>query len=563
MMLKYFKLNQISSKNARILISIMGLLAVIFVAIVISFESRLTKLQIASYEQKNIDQMKSSFSNEMINSMNIAKSLSTVDIFELPSPFTPNEYITYNNMRKQINSITQINEYISQVAIKNGSNNYTTDYGNTYDVIMQSKTQSLGKMGNMEFDNTVDFGYIINQSSSISNVSKIIFRINMTLISKRILSDTTEGRIQCVVDSDGVIVVSLRGSDIGKRIDEVYNTDFNSDCIAKRTSFSGKEYFFSSGKIENFDLYAVSFTDWNWYGGYTRQNILICIAIIIIFLLAIITVTLLISNITYKPFKKIASTIGIVEQDSMIKDNNQLNYIIQSIQKIKENNTALNESVVETLNELRAQQMIACQAQICPHFISNTLSAVNCISVSLLKDNNNEISLAVRNLAEILRSTLEVDTLITDIRNEINMTQKYIEILYLRYDKSFTVKWNVDENLLDYYIIKFSLQPIIENAASHAFTGMEKQQIIDINIFTNEGNIIVEITDNGIGIDAERLNKIRNNMNDFNNINSHNIGLKNVNHRIKLLYGNEYGLKIESIPRKGTKFSFSFPAELF
>ena len=309
------------------------------------------------------------------------------------------------------------------------------------------------------------------------------------------------------------------------------------------------------------DLYLVQVSRRDAYSK-NWQSFTILLSLALVVLVFVFLTTVLICDVTYRPFKKILDLLGYNQMNTINDETDaEYKYIIENIKKISEKNAMLDKQVNDSLEELRVQQMITCQSQICPHFIYNTLSAISSLSMIALKDRNNPITKSINNLAWILSETLNAEEKITTVRKEIEVSKIYIEILYTRYDNSFTVEWDVDERALDFYIIKFSLQPLIENAVKHAFEGTGENQKITVSIKIEEGVISVSVDDNGIGISPERLKEIEQGMNNFNTNSYKNVGLKNVNRRIKLIYGENYGLSVESKEGEGTRFNFTYPVD--
>ena len=153
------------------------------------------------------------------------------------------------------------------------------------------------------------------------------------------------------------------------------------------------------------------------------------------------------------------------------------------------------------------------------------------------------------------------------LKEEIQHIQNYIEIQRIRFEDKFNVTYSVPEELMGCRIIKFILQPIVENAILHGFESKRKKGCLDISATIEQAGLAIKVQDDGIGIpeqQLELLNAYINNMDD-NYIsrvdgNKRSIGLKNVNYRIKLTYGAKYGIWIASCINEGTSVILLLPA---
>ena len=164
-------------------------------------------------------------------------------------------------------------------------------------------------------------------------------------------------------------------------------------------------------------------------------------------------------------------------------------------------------------------------------------------------------------MSVLYKSTLNINEIFRTIREEIEFTECYLEILLIRRPNTFFVEWDIDEDIKDYSILKLSIQPLIENISNHAVGEGHEKINIKISI-KNFGELIrVIVSDNGVGIPPEKLAEIRRGISDFAT-SGKNLGIRNVNERLQLLYGEEYGINISSIVDKGTTCTFIFPKVL-
>lgn len=194
----------------------------------------------------------------------------------------------------------------------------------------------------------------------------------------------------------------------------------------------------------------------------------------------------------------------------------------------------------------------ALQSQIDPHFMYNTLSSVNWLART---GKCEEVSEIVISLGNLLRASISKTSVIL-LRDEIQILEDYINIQQYRYKDRAVFSIDIDESHYGYAVPRMILQPIVENAIKYGIE--EMLEICTISVYSKDDgeNIKIVVQDNGPGMDEEFLDRVRR----FEvQTNSTGIGLKNINDRLKILFGNEYGLIIESRKKVGTKVTVCIP----
>ncbi|NNG67278.1 histidine kinase [Caldanaerobacter subterraneus] len=207
------------------------------------------------------------------------------------------------------------------------------------------------------------------------------------------------------------------------------------------------------------------------------------------------------------------------------------NYMIRRIKEL------IQEVYLSKLREKEAE-LKALQAQINPHFLYNTLDSINWLAVI---NGIPDISKITNALASILRYSIDKGNSVTTIENELKYVKDYITIQKMRFKDRFEVYFDIEEEILSYKIIKLILQPIVENAIVHGLEDYEGKGEILIKGYFEDGTVVFEIANNGKPIDLDFVNKLLSSpTND-----EKSYGIQNVNERIKLYYGIEYGLFYE------------------
>ncbi|WP_148265311.1 sensor histidine kinase [Desulfosporosinus orientis] len=204
--------------------------------------------------------------------------------------------------------------------------------------------------------------------------------------------------------------------------------------------------------------------------------------------------------------------------------------------------------------ELRLELL---QAQINPHFIHNTLNAVKYLALLKGAEDIREI---IHSFNLLLRASISEARDFVSINEELELVDSYINIQRYRYDNDFQVLYNLDDCLERTQIPKLILQPIVENSLFHGIIPKDRKGTIKISIFAVRDKILISVIDDGVGIESDKLESIfSENLLQNSNKGFNNIGLKNINTRLKLYYGDDYTLQIESSVGKGTCVWFYIP----
>ena len=201
---------------------------------------------------------------------------------------------------------------------------------------------------------------------------------------------------------------------------------------------------------------------------------------------------------------------------------------------------------------LRKTELKALQAQINPHFLYNTLDS---ISWMCERGKNTEAVEMVGALAKLFRISISKGHELIPIRSEVQHAQSYLQIQSVRYRNQFAYRFEVDEDCLDFLCNKITLQPIIENAIYHGINGLVDEGEITIRVTSESEDILFIVEDNGVGMEPEQITEIFTQKPDG----KAGIGIKNVNDRLKIWFGERYGLHIESEPDCGTRVTVRMP----
>lgn len=198
-------------------------------------------------------------------------------------------------------------------------------------------------------------------------------------------------------------------------------------------------------------------------------------------------------------------------------------------------------------------------SQINPHFLYNTLETIR---MRAFCSGDRELASIVKKLGKIMRRNLEVSNQNVSFESELELVKNYLEIQELRFKGKVEHEFNIEVNAKKYNILPLLLQPIVENAFVHGLEGTKEKGKIIVSAFEDFGYLLVEISDNGCGMSRERLEFINDNLGKTNKKeNGHqSIGMGNINERIKIFYGDKYGIHVFSEVNVGTKVVLVLPA---
>lgn len=279
----------------------------------------------------------------------------------------------------------------------------------------------------------------------------------------------------------------------------------------------------------------------------------------IIYCFVILLYILLFSIRFTEPMMKMMSVIKKVEQGDLtvrteVKTNDEVGQLGNSLNNMIGEMQVLIDQLIKEEQEKKEVELEALHAQINPHFLYNTLNTIKWMAKI---QGNSGVSKAITALVKLLRISTNLGRGMISLREEIDYVMNYIVIQKLRFSKAINIEYNIDEGCLEHTVPKLILQPIVENSIIHGMEDDEHDLNISINGFVKDERLIVEVLDDGPGIEDDIIKDILNNASDKNKFSK--VGLNNVNQRIKLYCGSEFGLKIETELGAGTKVVVTLP----
>jgi two-component system, sensor histidine kinase YesM len=296
-----------------------------------------------------------------------------------------------------------------------------------------------------------------------------------------------------------------------------------------------------------------------------RYSLIVCLGSITIAVFFII----IFSNTLTKKLKTLVNTMGKVRDGNLdisisSEDKDEIGELSRSFDSmLKRINTLINTVYVQDLEvkdlQIRRKEaeLRALQSQINPHFLFNTVESIR---MNVLKNGDHETSDILQSFGRLLRKSIEWESHFVSLASEMELVENYVQIQKFRYRSRFDYEINLSPDLSEIIIPKFIIQPIVENAIYHGLEMKKKDGLLIIYAYKSSGNLKIIVRDNGMGIAKAKLKALKNLVaNKVPSETSTSIGLRNVNQRIKLLYGNNYGLTFCSKPNKGTKVEVLLP----
>lgn len=292
------------------------------------------------------------------------------------------------------------------------------------------------------------------------------------------------------------------------------------------------------------------------------SNILLLIIILLITIISLeITMTLTLNRLITTPILKLKMGAEEISKGNFkfkfnMKTNDEIGLLAQSFNDMSDQVNQLLNDVEREEQKKRQYELALIQQQIKPHFLYNTLDII--LKLSQMGQAR-KAQMVTRKLAEYYRNSLSGGADIVSIKDEIKMTEDYLELQKLRYSDVFDYEIKLSEKICNVAIPKLSLQPIVENAIEHGFVNSEVKGLIKVydRISAHKGFIEIVIEDNGVGIEVDKslaLNQMLESIESSSEIvEVKSFGLRNVNHRLKLFFGKESGIKIESQSREYTR----------
>ncbi|MBF1006925.1 MAG: sensor histidine kinase [Lachnospiraceae bacterium] len=315
----------------------------------------------------------------------------------------------------------------------------------------------------------------------------------------------------------------------------------------------------------------VGYTGWKLVGvikgtGISLNMLKTRLFIVFVILLIIFIVILINSYISFRvtnPIRELEKSVKELEEGNLDADiymggSYEVQHLGKSVQDMKFRIKGLMQDIVSEHEEKRKSEFDSLQAQINPHFLYNTLDI---IVWQIENEKQSEAVHTVTALARFFRLSLGKGKNIVTVRDEIDHVKNYLMIQHMRFKNKFDYEFDIAEDVLELPSLKLMLQPLVENAIYHGMEFMDGDGMIMVKAWRKEDELYLSVADNGLGMTEDKVEMILTGKSTSGNGRGSGIGVKNVNERIKLYFGEAYGLTIDSEPDEGTTVIIHLPAK--
>lgn len=386
-----------------------------------------------------------------------------------------------------------------------------------------------------------------------SNISRMMKQINTQ----------NNGQYYYLCDSSGEIIYHTRQMQINNGI-------FSENSKKAATYKDGVYDEFFEGEHRKVLVNTISYTGWKLvgvipysvftHGMFDIRYFIVLLILLLAMMLGVISrvVSVRISSPILKLNESVLEYEAGEQPEIYIGGSMEIRHLGDSIQRSYEQIDTLMHKIVLEQTERRKSELDALQSQINPHFLYNALDSITWM---IEGERNDEAVFMISQLAKLFRISLSKGRTVIPVRDELQHAESYMNIQKVRYKNSFSFVQDVDPAVYSYSTVKLILQPILENAINYGVGGMDEDDGGEIRLTgrAEAGRVILAVADNGIGMDEEEVRFL---LADGSRVHKHGsgVGLVNVNNRIQLLFGKEYGITVESEPDEGTTVSVCIPA---
>ncbi len=524
---------------------------------------------------------------EMINIVLNCTERKTFDLDQVGRGLTPGsrkKALDYAELITDYCAITEYGNYIVKLAVFNDKGTMIQT-GTSFGSIDDAKRMLEGGWLDRELDKTMDEYRLDLVDSSFFQQEGQILPIARTLTGSRtrpggwavlclstelfqdVLQETTAGQEAVVVTGDGKRVASLN---------EPADHREENDRVIRRLQQNPEDKGLLEMRIhgrdslvafEKYDRSGIMVYETITMDSLSNDRLLIVQTVIIMFAACLIfgfILSVLITKQIKKPIDRLVRHIGAVAggdftRDPAIEGEDEIGTVGKVVNDMSQQIDTLMAGRLEDEKEKGDLELKMLQAQINPHFLYNTLDSIRWIAVI---QKNSGIVKMVTALSGLLKNMAKGFNEKVTLRKELDFLNDYVIIEKVKYVELFDLTVQVDEErLYEASIIKLTLQPLVENAIFNGIEPSGKHGVIHIHAFAQDGCLIIKVRDDGMGIPEEKLRTILDNTEKVKGNSMSGIGLPNVDRRIKLNYGDAYGLSIDSQVGQFTEITVKVPLE--
>ncbi|MCI9180991.1 MAG: histidine kinase [Lachnospiraceae bacterium] len=299
------------------------------------------------------------------------------------------------------------------------------------------------------------------------------------------------------------------------------------------------------------------------FSGVKTRLFIVFVILLILFLLVLINYY--ISSRITNPIHELENSVGELEDGNLeaeisIKGSYEIQHLGRSITSMAQQIQVLMKDIVAEHESKRKSEFDTLQSQINPHFLYNTLDIIVWM---IENEQKSEAVKVVTALARFFRISLSRGKSIIRVSDELEHVRNYLMIQHMRFKNKFTYQIQADDDVLEMASLKLMLQPLVENAIYHGMEFMDGDGEILIRASKKGDELLFSIEDNGLGMCPEQVERLLTDTSHVPSRRGSGIGVRNVNERIRLYFGEDYGLEIDSEPDEGTRIYIHLPVVFY
>lgn len=519
-----------------------------------------------------IDQVNRSVENYLKTVMKLSDSLyySIIKNADLSDPSVGERFnLLYENNMDQTDSIAlfsadgELLESVPALRVRNNLDvtreawfSYTLDRTENQHFFLP-QVQQIFESSSDQYRWVIPMTRVVEITKGTDTVQGILL-IHLNYTGLKLLLDGVtlgnEGYIY-LIDGNGEIIYHPRAQLIDSGLEHENNRAVSEyrDGIYQET-FHGEERVIT--------VKSVGYTGWKLIGVAPRQTVslnslktqllVVFVAAFILFLMSLVN-SYISSRIT-TPIRKLELSVNEIEKGNLnakvdAEGSYEIRHLGQSVQNMAKQIQVLMADIVSEHEKKRKQEFDTLQSQINPHFLYNTLDII----VWMIENEKPDQAVkAVTALARFFRISLSRGKSIITVKDELEHVRNYLMIQHMRFKNRFSYTIEAEDEVLELASLKLMLQPLVENAIYHGMEFMDGDGEIFISAWKEGEDLYLKVSDNGLGMTEEQVARLFSDTPHTGSSRGSGIGVKNVNERIRLYFGSEYGLSIESEPDEGT-----------
>lgn len=389
--------------------------------------------------------------------------------------------------------------------------------------------------------------------------SYLYVELNESILSDQLLPYQGLQDIYIVNESGDFILASFHLKDADLSADELLRPS------GSRININGHSYVLSSFPLSQFGILTGCLNDVTLNQGDNLYTLYVLLILLMTTICTGILVTRLLTRRITEPIRiltdhirHISDTNDFSENPAIESSGDEVGEIGKAVNQMAGHIHTLLLQQKEMYEQKKNTEISLLQSQINPHFLYNTLDSIRWMAVIQGSKNIEQTTSALEHL---LRNIAKgIDDKIT-LREELSLVNDYVHIQQVRYVEIFDYICQVPEELLDCTIIKLTMQPLVENAIFHGIEPTGRFGEIEISAYERDGDLFISIEDNGAGMTPKELLRLQNSLSGKTKDSLNGIGVSNVDTRLKLHYGPDYGLICESSPQEFTRITIHIPKE--